>query len=121
MTVGSDSRCPASAPAAIALNVSFLSNPPWATEPWKTIVAANTPGAVRADHPILITQGAIDPIVSPTVQEQFVARLCDAGDTVEYRIYPGVGHITIAHDAAPDVVQWITDRFEGIPPSSTCA
>jgi alpha-beta hydrolase superfamily lysophospholipase len=110
----------ASVPAATALNVTFLSEPPWDTEPWTRILAENTPGGVATGAPILITQGEADPIVSPTVQQQFVNKLCDTANTVEYRTYPGIGHVTIAHDTAPEVVQWIADRFADEPATTTC-
>ncbi|MGH6928331.1 MAG: lipase family protein, partial [Dongiaceae bacterium] len=93
---------------------------PWDTEPWTRILAENTPGGVGTGAPILITQGEDDPIVSPTVQQQFVNKLCDSGNTVDYRTYPGIGHVTIAHDTAPDVVPWISDRFAGEPAPNTC-
>ena len=111
----------ASVPAATALNVTFLSEPPWDTEPWTRILAENTPGGACTGAPILITQGEADPIVSPSVQQQFVNRLCDVGNTVDYRTYRGVGHVTIAHDTAPDVLQWIADRFAGNPAPNTCS
>jgi alpha-beta hydrolase superfamily lysophospholipase len=38
----------ASAPAATALNVTSLSNPPWKTEPWKTILAETPQAACRS-------------------------------------------------------------------------
>jgi alpha-beta hydrolase superfamily lysophospholipase len=91
----------ASVPAASALNVTFLSNPPSDTEPWRAILADNTPGDAPTDAPILITQGEADLVVSPAVQQQFVDRLCQTGGTVDYRKYPGGGHVTVAHDAAP--------------------
>jgi predicted esterase len=80
----------------------------------------NTPGDAPTDAPILITQGEADPVVSPAVQQQLVDRLCQTGATVDCRTYPGVGHVTIAHDTAPDVTQWIADRFAGTPAPSNC-
>jgi predicted esterase len=100
--------------------VTFLRNPPWDTEPWRAILAENTPGDAPTDAPILITQGEADPVVSPAVQQQFVDRLCQTGATVDYRTYPGVGHVTVAHDTTPDVTLWIADRFAGTPSLSNC-
>jgi hypothetical protein len=54
------------------------------------------------------------------VQQQFVVRLCQTGATVDYRTYPGVGHVTVAHDTTPDVTLWIADRFAGTPSLSNC-
>jgi uncharacterized membrane protein HdeD (DUF308 family)/alpha-beta hydrolase superfamily lysophospholipase len=110
----------ASIPAAMLLNMVFISNPPWETEPWKALLAENTPGNVRTSAPILIQQGTSDQVISPVVQEQFAAKLCAAGDNVEYRTYPGIGHLTIAHDTKEEVVAWIADRFGGNPATTTC-
>ena len=107
-------------PAATALNVTFLSNPPWETEPWTAILAANTPGGVPTSAPILITQGESDPIVSPAVQGQFVNKIFQTGNTVDFRTYPGIGHVSVAHDTTPDVAQWVADRFAGKPALNTC-
>ena len=110
----------ASLPAALLLNMAFFSAPPLEIEPWKSLLDENTPGGQRTSAPILIAQGANDPIVSPAVQAQFVKKLCATGDTVEYRLYPGIGHLTIARDTWPEVVQWIADRFANRPTSATC-
>jgi Secretory lipase len=91
----------ASVPAASALNVTFLSNPPWDTEPWRAILATTHRATHLPTFRFSITQGEADPVVSPAVQQQFVDRLCQTGATVDYRTYPGVEHV--AHDTAPDV------------------
>ena len=109
-----------SVPAALALKVSFLSRPPWTTQPWKRIVADNDPGATGFTAPMLITQGADDPIVPPTETESYVARLCANGAKVDLRLLAGVEHITAGHDAVPIVLPWIADRFAGRPAPTTC-
>ena len=96
----------ASAPGSLALGLTFLSNPPWEVEPWKTIAAKNNPGGAPTQAPILITQGDADPIVAPGVTKQFVNKLCKNGETVELRLYPGVQHLDAGHVAAPDVAKW---------------
>ena len=35
----------ASVPSSLLLGLTFISTPPWEVEPWKTIIAQNTPGA----------------------------------------------------------------------------
>jgi uncharacterized membrane protein HdeD (DUF308 family)/alpha-beta hydrolase superfamily lysophospholipase len=110
----------ASVPSSLLLSLTFLSNPPWETEPWKTIVAQNTPGGSATEAPILISQGTADPIVEPAVTARFVQKLCGLGDTVDYVTYPGVGHLDGSQAAVPDVTAWIADRFAGAPAPSTC-
>ena len=110
----------ASLPASVLLTMRFFSRPPWEFQTWNDLIVENTPGDTTTLAPILVQQGQIDQVISPAVQAQFVEKLCVTGDTVEYRTYPGVGHLTIAHDTASEVVRWITDRFAGVPPATSC-
>ena len=92
----------ASVRAALALNLSFLSAPPWEVEPWKTIATENTPSSAALPVPLFIAQGTADEIVAPSITEAYVQKLCDAGQTVDLRLYDGVSHIDTGPDAAPD-------------------
>jgi hypothetical protein len=111
----------ASVPSSLLLGLTFLSNPPWESEPWNTILAQNTPGATPTRVPMLVTQGDADPIVAPDVTAQFVSELCANGETVDYRVLPGVAHLEAGHVAAPDVAAWFADRFAGEPAPNTCS
>jgi pimeloyl-ACP methyl ester carboxylesterase len=109
-----------SVPAALALDLTFLHTPLWETEPWRTILETNAPGATRTNAPILITQGDADPIIAHDVTARLVDRLCAAGETVDFRTLPGTAHLDAGQVAVPDVLQWVADRFAGKPPPSTC-
>ncbi len=109
-----------SLPGSLALSLVFLHTPPWEAEPWKTIADENAPGGTAIDAPLLIVQGAADTIVDPAVTKQLVRKLCQNGEQVDLRLYPGVGHIATGHDAAPAVVAWIADRFAGKPAPTNC-
>ena len=98
----------------------FLQGPAWDTEPWATILADNTPGREAASAPILLVQGTEDTLVTPTVQERFVVRLCNRGEVVLYVQIPGVSHFDAAVRGADVVVRWVTERFEGAPAPSNC-
>jgi dipeptidyl aminopeptidase/acylaminoacyl peptidase len=97
-----------------------LHTPPWQAEPWKTIAAVNAPGQAPLKVPLLVVQGAADTIVAPAVTESLVHRLCQNGERVELRLYPGVGHVATGHDAAPAVTKWIADRFADKPAPTSC-
>ncbi|MGH9250145.1 MAG: lipase family protein [Acidimicrobiales bacterium] len=110
----------ASVPSSLLLGFTFISTPPWEVEPWETILAENTPGATPTRVPMIITQGSIDPIVAPDVTAQLATALCANGETVDYRVLPGIAHHDAGHVAAPDVAAWIADRFTDKPAPSTC-
>ncbi len=109
-----------SVPGVLALGLTFFHAPVWDTEPWKTIAEQNTPGGANINAPILIVQGAADTIVDPHVTDRLARKLCNQRKTVKLRLYPGVGHLATGHDAAPDVLKWINDRFAGKSPPTTC-
>lgn len=107
-------------PEAELLKVRFLSEQPWDTEPWSTILDDNTPGATTIDAPVLIAQGSADPLVLPAVQQAFVDEWCSAGQRLEFQVYPGVGHLDAGHAAAADVADWMQQRFAGDAWQPTC-
>ncbi|HEX7609341.1 MAG TPA: lipase family protein [Solirubrobacteraceae bacterium] len=110
----------ASVPSALLLNLSFIRNPPWRVEPWRTISEQNTPGAASIGVPVLITQGGADKIVPVLATQRLAAKLCARGEIVDLRIYPSVEHLEAGIVVAPDVAAWIGARFAGRPAPSTC-
>ncbi|WP_241724159.1 lipase family protein [Dietzia sp. E1] len=73
--------------------------------------------------PVLVAQGLADPLVTPTMQENWVAGRCAAGDPIDFRTYPGLDHMgLVAADSplTPQLVQWTLDRWAGAAPTPTC-
>ena len=110
-----------SVPGALILDLTFVSGRPWEVEPWTSIIANNNPGDAPTDAPMLIVQSDADTIVAPDVTRSFVERLCADGATVELMELQGVSHLDTGAKAAPEVLSWITERFEGSEPSTTCS
>lgn len=108
-------------PDAALLDVSFLRVPPWETEPWASIVDANTPGGETIRAPILLVQGDADTIVDPAATQRFADERCAAGETVEVLLLAGVSHVSTGFDGAVDVTAWIGDRFADLPAPSSCS
>ena len=102
------------------LRISYLHKNPWEIEPWRGLIARNSPGNARINAPILITQGDEDRLVTPPITSAFVARLCREGEQVSYRTYPGLDHVHAGPDTAADVAKWIADRFLGERAPRTC-
>jgi acetyl esterase/lipase len=107
-------------PGATLLEISFIENDPVDTEPWAGLLRENSPRPGDLNVPLFVAQGEADPLVVELVTGDFVEEACDAGATVEYRTYEGVGHVPIGPEAAADAAAWIAARFEGRPPPSTC-
>ncbi len=98
----------------------FLSNDPGTTKPWSTLLAQNTPGNQPLGIPLFVGQGTADVLVKPPTTDTYVAKLCAAGEHVDYQKFPGVGHGGAADAALPDVVHWFALAVAGQPMLDNC-
>jgi len=103
------------------LEQTFLSVPNIATvEPYKSLAARNSPGALPSNIPLFLAQGTIDNLVLPAVTQSYFQRQCKAGSRVTLHLMPNVGHGFAARDAANDAVIWMGERFAGNVAPSDC-
>jgi acetyl esterase/lipase len=106
---------------ASSLEKTFLSVPnPLDLEPWRSLAARNTPGALPSDVPVFLSQGEDDKLVRPNVTRDYLRQLCDAGSSVQLVMVRGVGHGFIARDSASRAVAWMSARFAGTRAPSDC-
>lgn len=73
--------------------------------------------------PVLVAQGLADPLVRPGLQRDWVERRCEAGEQIDYRAYPGLGHVElVAADSplTPELVRWTLDRWRGAAATPNC-
>ncbi|HZA77422.1 MAG TPA: lipase family protein [Acidimicrobiales bacterium] len=90
-------------------------------EPWAELAAANDPGRVATDAPILIVHSAADDVVPVAFSELLAQRMCAEGQVVERRVYDnGQGHGEAVPDAVTDAFAWLQQRAAGDEPASTC-
>ena len=107
-------------PEAAILSERFLTTPPWEVDSWSQVLQDNVPGQQPTAAPVLVLQGEDDPLVRPAIQERWIDTICATGTTVEYRTYPGVGHIGAGHATAADAVEWSLGLLAGDEALSTC-
>jgi pimeloyl-ACP methyl ester carboxylesterase len=67
--------------------------------------------------PVLVVQGADDPIVYRYVTDELVDRLCGHGDEVNYRVLPEVDHASLRLE---DMLAFLSDRADDHPMESNC-
>lgn len=73
--------------------------------------------------PVLVAQGLADPLVQPELQRTWVEARCAAGEEIDFREFPGLGHVDlVAADSplTPEIVSWTLDRWDGTPPTPNC-
>jgi acetyl esterase/lipase len=99
----------------------YLAADPTEVEPWKSIMARNTPGQVRQHVPVFISQGTADTTVRPEITKQFAVALCKQGTPVHYVVMPGTPHTYAARDSVGAMLDWAAGRFGGARPPSNCS
>jgi dipeptidyl aminopeptidase/acylaminoacyl peptidase len=80
------------------------------------LAARNTPDVLPKEIPIFLSQGAADDLVRPDVTQDYMNRLCRAGNSVRMVMLPNVNHAFIARDSAGAAVNWMADRFNELHP-----
>ena len=93
------------------------------TGPMGERLRENTP-TLPIPAPLLVAQGLTDPLVTPAVQDAFVAARCKAGQALDYRTYAGKDHMGLVAPDSPlidELLSWTRDRIAGLPATSNCA
>lgn len=94
---------------------------PTTTLPWADVMRLNIPQGVLYPAPVLMVQGAADPLILPQTTRTFFERLCQAGNAVQYRTYPEVEHLQLIKASNADVVAWLNERVKKNLAPSDCA
>jgi predicted esterase len=87
---------------------------------WVTRLDENSPGNVPTGVPILLIQGQQDRVVPILLTNVLENRLCEIGNEVDYRVFPGYGHNDSTEKNMPLMLEWTAARFAGEPASTTC-
>lgn len=99
---------------------AYFSGDPTKTEPWASLLAANSPGAVRLDVPLFVAQGETDTLVDPATTRAFADHECTIGSAVTYLPIPKTGHGEVALRAVDHVIAWFAAVRAGTPVDSHC-
>jgi pimeloyl-ACP methyl ester carboxylesterase len=95
-------------------------NDPTTIQPWAQLLARNSAGNRSAGAPVLVIQGDADRTIPKSLTDQFIAKACAVGDTLEYRVYPGTDHNGSLGAAKADFLAFISSRIAGDEPTTTC-
>jgi pimeloyl-ACP methyl ester carboxylesterase len=71
--------------------------------------------------PVVLFHGEADTIVTPETHDRFVARLCNLGQNVSYKLYPEVNHFQTRQASFIDSVTWMRNILNGELPESQCS
>ncbi len=111
------------------VSLTFLDRPtsawlvvnPFELEAWARRAEENEPGSAAISAPVLVVQGSADVVVPALTTDRAVARLCEGGNTVDYRLFSGADHSGVVAEAAGEIRAWVEERVAGSPAASTCS
>jgi pimeloyl-ACP methyl ester carboxylesterase len=90
-------------------------------EPWHTLLAKNSPGALPPEIPVFLAQGTDDVIIRPKVTQDYAVSLCSAGSKVRILLMPNIGHGRAAQASTRAMLDWTSDRFAGKAAPDDCS
>ncbi len=97
----------------------LLAVDPTTVEPWKTLIAENTP-TEPVSAPLLLVHGTIDSVIPFEGSVKEAARRCSEGEDVTFLRYPQTNHAAVP-ESELTAIGWLEDRFAGRPSTSNCA
>jgi pimeloyl-ACP methyl ester carboxylesterase len=77
-------------------------------------------GGAAIQAPVYLYHGTADEIIPLEQHLQLKETYCSMGVNTTFGVYPG-DHIITQFQAAPYVLAWIEDRFDGVPTRGTCS
>lgn len=99
----------------------LITNDPNEVEPWATLLVENDPGYEVGASPVLIIHGENDEQIPVVSSQLLVTRMCEIGQDVERRTYPGQSHAGVIGPSMPEMLEWIDARLAGEAAASDCA
>ena len=97
---------------------TYVNNP--IEKPFYPVNEINTP-ATSFDYPLIMVQGMKDTTIIPLATLAYVQQLCNAGQTLDYRIYTERDHGGVVVASRDLIDSWIADRFADKPAPTTCS
>ncbi|CAB4930593.1 unannotated protein [freshwater metagenome] len=106
--------------ASEGLDFSTLQKADPATVPeWNALLKENDPGTFTEafDAPLLIIHGGNDEQIPVIASKLMFDTLCGIGQTQTRWVFPGQSHAGVILPSAPAMLDWMGDRFSGVPDS----
>ena len=102
------------------LRAGTVLDPRWTALPLvQTLVSSNLVGNKRIEGPLFVGSPDSDDIISERTVAARAKALCSTRATVTYQVYPG-DRKSMLLTAFPDQLDWIVDRLQDRPATSTC-
>jgi alpha-beta hydrolase superfamily lysophospholipase len=87
---------------------------------WHAAAQDQTAPVLAPSEPLLVAESLTDQVVLPNTTALYEQRACQAGSNLTSLWLTGVNHVQLNSVISPQVITWISNRFAGLPNTSTC-
>ena len=86
----------------------------------EAVLIANSPSSAPLAAPLMLAQGSEDLSAQVELTGKLVSQYCALNGEITSRVYAGADHEGVLEAGAEDILQYITDRYEHLPPAADC-
>ena len=102
------------------LGIRYNVRDPLRVPGWPEAALRQTPAPLPSTLPVLLVQSTSDQTIPGWTNGLLQKTWCAAGSQMDAIWLSGVSHIDTATTASPAIVDWLQQRFDGQPTTSTC-
>lgn len=88
---------------------------------WHNAAQSETAPVLAPSQPVLVAESLTDNVVLPNTTALYVQRACRAGSALDAIWINNVSHQQIPSVISPQIISWISNRFQGVPATSNCS
>ncbi len=103
-----------------AVKQRFFKSNPVSNSGWRLAAEEQTAPLLSPSQPLMVAESLNDKVVLPNTTALYIQRACRAGSDLTSLWLADVGHIQLSSTIAPEVINWLGDRFSGRPTAPTC-
>lgn len=103
------------------LDQQMFSQNPVSDPAWRAVAVAQTAPILKPNQPLMVVESLSDGVVLPNTTALYIQSACANNSNLTSLWINNVGHLQIPQVTAPDVINWLGDRFAGNPTSPTCS
>ncbi|TWP50196.1 alpha/beta fold hydrolase [Lentzea tibetensis] len=93
---------------------------PFVLPSWSSRLDEQLPGLRQPAAPVRLYHSTLDDVIPHDVGTGLRVRLCATGASVDWQSYSSPTHIGTFYWANSDSVNWVADRFAGLPARDNC-
>ncbi len=102
------------------LKQQFFKTNPINLPAWRSAAQNQTAPTLQPNQPLMVAESLTDQVVLPNTTALYMQHACAARSDLTTLWLTDVNHVQLANVIAPQVTDWISDHFAGLPSTNSC-